>query len=267
MNYVARYGLEFNPFVKNSQDFIIETSDYKQIKQRLNFLMENKGFGILTGEPGRGKTTAIRHWTKGLSPDRFNVVYTSLSTLTLNEFYKHIAEKFGLEARTRKSDNYKLIQAEINRYHIEKRITPVFIIDEADQINNSILNDLKMLFNFEMDSRDKAIILLTGTPNLNNTLRLAANEALRQRITINYKMNNLNKEDGRIYIQSLLHGAKCTQTVFNEPALEAILNASNGIPRMINKISDMCLIIGNEQQAEIINADIAMSAVNEIELD
>jgi len=267
MNYVARYGLEFNPFVKNSQDIIIETSDYKQIKQRLNFLMENNGFGVLTGEPGRGKTTAIRHWTKGLSPDRYNVVYTSLSTLTLNEFYKHMAEEFGLEARHRKSDNYKLIQAEINRYHMEKRITPVFIIDEASHINNSILNDLKILFNFEMDSRDRAIVLLTGNPSLNNTLRLSVNEALRQRITMNYKMNNLNKEDGRIYIQSRLHGAKCSQTVFDEQALETILNASNGVPRIINKIADMCLIIGNEHQSEIINSDIAMKAVDEIELD
>jgi len=267
MNYVARYGLEFNPFVKNSEDIIIETSDYKQIKQRLNFLMENKGFGVLTGEPGRGKTTAIRHWTKGLSPDRFNVVYTPLSTLTLTEFYKYMAQEFGLEARHRKSDNYKLIQAEINRYHMEKRITPLFVIDEANHINNSILNDLKMLFNFEMDSRDRAIVLLAGNPSLNNTLRLSANEALRQRITMNYKMSSLNKEDGRIYIQSRLHCAKCDQTVFDESALEAILNASNGIPRIINKVCDMALIIGNEHQTEIINADIIMNAANEVELD
>lgn len=267
MSYVARFGLEFNPFVKNSQDFIIETSDYKQINQRLNFLMENKGFGVLTGEPGRGKTTAIRHWTKGLSPDRFNVVYTSLSTLTLNEFYKHMAEGFGLEARHRKSDNYKLIQAEINRYHMEKRITPVFLIDEASYINNKILNDLKLLFNFDMDSKDRAIVLLTGNPSLNNTLRLATNEALRQRITMNYKMSSLSKEDGRMYIQSRLHKANCSQTVFDESALEVILNAANGIPRIINKICDMCLIIGNEQKSDIINSDIAMNAANEIELD
>ena len=92
MNYTARYGLELNPFVKNSKDQVIETSDYKQITQRLNFLVDHKGFGVLTGEPGRGKTTTIRHWTKQLSPSLFNIVYTSLSTLTLNEFYRHLAE-------------------------------------------------------------------------------------------------------------------------------------------------------------------------------
>jgi type II secretory pathway predicted ATPase ExeA len=266
MNYHARYGLEFNPFTKNSKDIVVETSDYRQVKHRLNFLVNNKGFGVITGEPGRGKTTAIRHWTKELSPSLFKVVYTSLSTLTLNEFYKHLTDEFSLESRFRKSDNYKLIQAEINRYSLEKRITPVFIIDEANHINSGILNDFKMLFNFEMDSRDRAIVLLAGGLELNTVLNLKSNEALRQRITMNYKMSNLSKEDSRIYITSRLQAAKCGQTVFDETAFEAIINAANGVPRVINKICDMCLIIGDAQKIEIINSDIALGAVNEIEL-
>ena len=266
MNYSARFGLEFNPFTKNSKDIIIETSDYKQIKHRLNFLADNKGFGVITGEPGRGKTTVVRHWTKDLSPSLFKVVYTSLSTLTLNEFYKHLTDEFGLESRFRKSDNYKLIQSEINRYSLEKRITPIFIIDEVNHISNSILNDFKMLFSFEMDSRDRAIVLLVGGLEFNHTLNLKSNEALRQRITMNYKMNNLTKEDSRTYIQNRLLAAKCSQTVFDEPALEAIINASNGVPRVINKICDMCLIMGDSQKAETIDSDIVFNAVNEIEL-
>jgi type II secretory pathway predicted ATPase ExeA len=196
----------------------------------------------------------------------FQVVYTSLSTLTINEFYRHLAEEFGLESRHRKSDNYKNIQAEINRLNIEKRITPVFIIDEANHINNGILNDLKMLFNFEMDSRDRAIVLLSGSPQLNNTLRLSANESLRQRITMNFKMNNLSKEDGRIYIKAKLLSAGTTHSVFDEAATETILNASNGICRVINKICDMTLAIADSKQMDLINADIALEAVNEIEL-
>ena len=266
MSYVARYGLEFNPFVKNAPDVIIETNDYKQIYQRLNFLIDNKGFGVITGEPGRGKTTAVRHFTKQLNPSLFKVVYTSLSTLTLSEFYRYLASEFGIEPRHGKSDNYKAIQSEISRYYHEKKITPLFIIDEANYINSSILNEFKMLFNFEMDSKDRAIVLLVGMPTLNNTLRLAVNESLRQRITMNYNMSNLNKESGRDYILGRLQMAKCTQIVFDEPSLESIINAANGIPRIINKICDMCLILGNEQEIEVINADVVMAAVNEIEL-
>ncbi|MDR0300251.1 MAG: AAA family ATPase [Streptococcaceae bacterium] len=266
MAYHMRFSLEYNPFLKNSKDIIIETKDYKQIQQRLKFLSDNNGFGIITGEPGRGKTTAVRHWAASLSPSRFKVVYTSLSTLTLNEFYRHLAEEFGLEPKFRKSQNYKLIQAEINRYHIEKKITPVFVIDEANYINSSILNEFKMLFNFEMDSRDRAIVLLIGGFSLNTTLNRASNEPLRQRITMNYSLNNLNQEDSKIYIKTRLQAAGAPETIFDEQAIKSITNASNGIPRIINKICDMCLRIGDAQKIETIDSEIILMAVNEIEL-
>ena len=84
------------------------------------------------------------------------------------------------------------------------------------------------MFNFEMDSRDRAVILLSGLPQLNNTLRLAAHEPLRQRIVMNYDLDGMSKEEGRRYIQEELRGADCTRTVFEENALEAVLNAANG---------------------------------------
>lgn len=79
-------------------------------------------------------------------------------------------------------------------------------MDEANYIGTAILNDLKILFNFEMDSRDRAVILLAGLPQLNNTLRLGIHEPLRQRIVMNYNLDGLSKEEGRAYIQEKLKG-------------------------------------------------------------
>lgn len=123
-----------------------------------------------------------------------------------------------------------------------------------------------MLFNFDMDSRDRAIVILVGLPQLNNTMRLVSNEPLRQRVTMNYNIDNLSKSESKEYIISKLNGAKCTNNIFDETALEAIANASNGIPRIINKICDSSLIIGNTKNENIIDSDIVMLAVNEIEL-
>ena len=81
-----------------------------------------------------------------------------------------------MEPTFRKSDNFRAIQEEITRLFIEKKKTPVIIIDEANYINNAILNNLKILFSFEMDSRDRAAVLLAGLPKLNNNLRLAVYE-------------------------------------------------------------------------------------------
>lgn len=266
MNYIGRYGLDFNPFTKNTHDIMVETSDYKEITYRLKYLLHNKGFGVITGGPGRGKTTIVRDWVKGLNPSLYKVIYLCLSTLTVNEFYKYLASELGLEASHRKSENFKLIQNEINRYAFEKRITPVIVLDEASYINNSVLNDFKMLFNFDMDSRDRVVVLFVGLPTLNNTLRLVANEPLRQRISMSYNIDNLTKEESKAYINAKLNGAKCNTQVFNDNAIEAIANASNGIPRIINQICNSCLLIGDNKNVNIIDADIVMLAVNETEL-
>lgn len=266
MEYIARYGLEFNPFLKNSKEIVIETPEYREAIYRLNYLLTIKGFGLLTGSAGKGKTTVIRNWANSLNPSSYKVVYSSLSTLTVAEFYKNLVNELGGTPVFRKPDNFRIIQEEINRLYIEKRITPVIIIDEANYISNAILNDLKMIFNFDMDSRDRAIVLLAGLPQLNNTLRLGIHEPLRQRIVMNYNIDALSKEDGHIYIQEKLKGAGCTQQVFTENAMEAILNYANGTPRIINKLCNTCLLLGNNKKANIIDETIVMSAVDDNDL-
>ena len=91
MNYTGRYGLEINPFIKNGKDVLVETNEYKEVKFRLNYLLQTKGFGVLTGGAGRGKTTSVRQWANELNPSAYKVVYISLSTVTVIEFYSHHA--------------------------------------------------------------------------------------------------------------------------------------------------------------------------------
>lgn len=266
MDYTSRFGLDFNPFLKNNKEVLVETNEYNEIIYRLDLQLETRGFGVITGSPGKGKTTIIRNWASKLNPSRYKVIYSPLSTLTVVEFYKNLAIQLGIEPKARKSDNFKLIQSEIIRSAVEKRITPVIIIDEANYISNSILNDLKILFNFEMDSKDRAVVLLVGLPNLNNTLRLTAHEPLRQRITMNYHLDGLNKEEAKNYIKQKLKGANCHTNIFSEGALEAVVNTANGIPRIINKICNACLLIGNTKELNEINNDVVLMAINEMEL-
>ena len=88
MELTARYGLEFNPFLKNSKEILFEGTEYTEAKFRLDYLAKTKGFGLLTGAPGRGKTTLVRSWSAGLNPSLYKVIYTSLSTVTVNDFYR-----------------------------------------------------------------------------------------------------------------------------------------------------------------------------------
>lgn len=266
MDYVARYGLEFNPFLKNSKEILVETQEYKEAVFRLNYLLDTRGFGLLTGSAGRGKTTVIRNWSSGLNPSLYKVVYSGLSTLTVNDFYRNLASELGSQPAFRKTDNFRIIQNEINRLVLEKRKTPVIIIDEANYIGNAVLNDLKILFNFEMDSKDRAVVLLSGLPNLNSTLRLSVHEPFRQRVVMNYNIEGMTRPEARSYVLEKLKGAGCSQTVFEENALEAVLNAANGTPRMINKLCNASLLVGNSSNLNIISTEAVMQAVNDCEL-
>lgn len=266
-NYHSRYGLEFNPFIKNTKEIIMESSEYKEVIGRLNYLVQNKGFGLLSGSPGKGKTTIVRSWSNTLNPSLYKVVYISLSTLTIMEFYRNLADHLGVLPAHRKTENFKLIQEAIKRYANDKKITPVIILDEANYMKNGVLNDIKMLFNFDMDSRDKAVVIFVGLPQLNNMMRLSIHEPLRQRITMNYHLEGFQKQEMKNYIHKRIEGAGGTQEVFNEKALEAICNASNGVARVANNICNASLIIADKLDAHMIDEEIIMKAVNENELE
>lgn len=265
-DYLSRYGLEHNPFLKNSKDILLNTAESSEVSTRLGFLTDTKGIGILTGEPGNGKTTAARVWKESLSPALFKTTYNCLSTLTVMDFYRQLAYNLGIEARFRKTDIFNDIQSEIRRLSIEKRVTPVIIIDEADMLSHKVLSDLQLLFNFQMDSRDLAIILLIGQPRLNITLSQGMHEPLKQRIVMNYNMGGLTKDEGHSYISKKLEGAGCRQKVFEDNAVEAILNAANGTPRVVNKICNRALMIAASRNLNMIDADIVMKAVDDTHL-
>lgn len=266
MELTTRYGMEFNPFQKNSKEILYAGKEYKEGMFRLDYLSKTKGFGILTGAPGCGKTTLVRNWSHSLNTSLFKVYYTSLTTVSVNEFYRDLAKSLGAMPSYRKADNFRAIREEINSLALDKKKTPVIIIDEANYIHTKVLNDLKILFNFEMDSRDRAVVLLVGLPLLNATLSLSIHEPFRQRIVMNYNLEGLSKEEGREYIETKLRGVDCHQQVFEDAAIEAILNDSNGSAREINKLCNEALMIGNSENADRITTDIVMQAVNDITL-
>lgn len=266
MNYLGKFGIEFNPFVKNSKEIKVEFTQSKELLFRLGYLEKIKGIGILTGEPGVGKTTCVRHWTNTLNPSLYKFVYIKQATLTVNEFYKALSDELGLDTQFSKRKNFKNIQQEINRLQIEKKITPVIILDEANYLPYSVLNDLKLLLNFEMDSRDRFILLLIGQNILRNTLNLKCHEALRQRIVINYELTPLSPEDSRIYIDTKLKEAGLAVNLLTDEAYNQIINYSNGTIRIINQIMDKALLILSAKKADIIDQDIMLSAIDEFSI-
>lgn len=163
-----------------------------------------------------------------------------------------------------KRKNFKNIQDEISRLVIEKRITPVIILDEANCIPSETLNDLKMLLNFEMDSRDNIILLLIGQSVIASTLERKSHEALRQRISMNYNLDRLTRNQTIEYMDMKPEKTGVSTTLLTPAAYNLIANASNSIPRVVNQIMDKALLLlATTKDVDQINEEMMDSAINE----
>lgn len=262
------YGLNQMPFLKKSSyGDLYETEDIRQIRDRLEYLREIRGIGLFTGNPGTGKTAALRTFVQNLNPSLYKVVYLHLTTVSPAEFMRQLAAELGLEPLHRKTDLFRSIQEEIRYLVSEKRCVPVIILDEAQHLSNSILRDLVMLLNFDMDSKDYCILVLTGLNSLNRSLKLAINEPLRQRIVVNYHMGGLDRQEAENYISFCLEKCGSREPVFSEDAIEAAWRSCHGSVRILNSLLSRSMIEGANRRQRLIDSEIISLAHSDNEID
>ena len=265
--YRAYWGMEFNPFDKEiSEKQFYKGTDFNEMMKRLEYLRNVRGIGLFTGLPGTGKTACQRAFVESLNPNLYKVIYLPMTTISASEFYRDLASGLGLEPCYRKIENFRNIQERIRNLYKEQKTTLVILIDEAQYLSRAILADLKLLMNFEMDSRNYAVLVLSGQPTLNHTLSMQIHEALRQRIVINYNMQGLTPEEVADYTRDRMKLCGASQEVFEAPALEAAYGCCGGSIRRLNSLLHKALIIGCEQKKRTIGTGTIMDASNEIEL-
>ena len=263
--YKTFYGLEMNPFVKELKtEYCYESKDFKEVQGRMKYLKEIKGIGLLLGSSGFGKTYAIRCFTEGLNKDMYKVIYVSpTKKMKVFEFFASIAGMLNIDTGAcYKNEIYEKIQNEIKRLVNEKRVQPIIIIDN---LKEQILMELKLLFDFQMDSKDYTTIILVGHEELRRELSKVKYETLQQRIVVNYKFGGLTREEVKEYVNSRLELANQNNKIFNEPALTALYSASKGSPRRLNNLIINCLMIGFQNNKSEIDEEIVRLAKNEID--
>src|SRR5690625_1165284 len=262
--YKPFYSLARTPFAKNmrSTDAYSSTS-YEEALNGLKYLQKSKGIGLIIGDPGAGKTFTLRSFKDSLNPSLYHVVYFPLSTGGVMDFYRGLAYGLGEEPKFRKVDLLRQIQHGIERMNQERKITPVFILDEMHMAKDAFLQDLAILFNFQMDSSNPFILVLAGLSHLKTRLNLNHHRPLAQRIIMNYQLQPLKKADIFKYIDHHMNLAGAKIPIFTEPALEAIALRSQGWPRVINTLTINCLLFGAQQKKEQIDEEIVQMAALE----
>lgn len=259
------FGMKNNPFTKDIPlKDTYELADFKEVQARLTYLLKTKGIGLFTGISGLGKTYSIKFFTKKLNPSLYKVVYLPLSTVTVLDFYRSFCLGLGIDPPFKKIDMFNSIQNTIKALCVERKIIPIIVIDEAQYLRNDILNDFKMLLNFDLDSKNLAILILVGQPILNDILSRNVHESLKQRIVVNYTFVGMDNEETKEYINDRLKLAGINENIFEEAAFKAISSNSNGSTRKLNSLIQKSLLICGQRKENIISAETVMLADNDI---
>lgn len=262
--YKTYYSLAETPFSKDlRQEEAFQSPNYLEALNGLEYLRKTRGIGLLIGNPGSGKTFTLRSFKESLNPALYHVVYFPLSTGGVMDFYRGLAYGLGEEPKFRKVDLFRQIQHGIERLDQERKVTPVFILDEMHMAKDAFLKDLAILFNFRMDSTNPYILVLAGLPHLKTRLNLNHHLPLSQRIIMRYEMEAMSKEDVSSYVIHQLKLAGAKMPILTESALEAIALRSQGYPRVINTLTTNCLLYGAQLKKEQIAEDIVQMAAEE----
>ena len=142
----------------------------------------------------------------------------------------------------------------------------MIILDEANYLPASVLNDLKILLNFDMDSKEPYILLMIGQINIRDSLNRKANEPLKQRISMTYNFEPMDKEESKTYIDTKLALAGANKQILSNEAYNLIIGRANGIPRIINQIMDKALLLMENKKVDIINDKTMMEAIDEMSI-
>lgn len=245
-------------------DELFPASAIAEAEARLKHLLDLKGIGLVTGEVGSGKTTVCRKIAAALHPGLYRVFYVPLSTGNVMDMYKSIAWELGLPTERNRATCYRALKTEISRLVLEAKQRPVVIVDEAHHLRNDVLEDLRLLTNYEMDSANRLCLLLVGLTELRRRLRMAVHESLEQRIVVRHHLSGLTREELPEYLAHRLRLAGCELPLFEPAVIEALHQSSRGIPRKINRLAHYALSAAALAKAKSVSLEHLQVALDEV---
>jgi general secretion pathway protein A len=243
--YKRFFGLKANPFNPNPDPrFLFLTGATREALAALAYGIRNrKGFLLLTGEVGTGKTTLINRLLEWLNEEKVATAFIFNSRLNEGEFFDFVLNDFGIpcESRIKSQRLIQLNQWLLDRYR--ERQTAVLIVDEAQNLSNDVLEEVRLLTNMETTQEKLLQIVLSGQPELEEKLRDPSLRQLRQRITIRCSTAPLSRDEMQSYVAERLRVAGANGTpIFSVEAIDAVYKHSQGIPRIANLLCEHSLI-------------------------
>jgi general secretion pathway protein A len=267
--YQQFFGLRANPFSVNPDPrFLFLTRHFQEALACLTYgIQSRRGFVLLTGEVGTGKTTLLNKLLDWLRGQRVATAYIFNSQLDVPEIFDYMLADFGIpcESRLKSQVLLRLNHWLLDRYRAGE--TAVLIIDEAQNLSPQVLEEIRLLTNLETATEKLLQIVLAGQPELEQKLGMPQLRQLRQRITLRCKTQPLTQEETGVYIaQRLKIAGGNGHPIFSQEALEAVYKYAGGIPRVINLLCDHALLSAFVDRQKQVEADLIEGVAREFDL-
>ena len=261
------YGFSRLPFSKDiSPQDLFQAEGQQELCARLTYLVKERGLGLVTGETGSGKSTALRRFVASLDANRHFVIYLSNPLLGMSGLYREILTALGHEPLFSRPKMVARIRSVFEDMIQNKHRIPVVILDEAHALPDTAFDPFRLLFSTQMDSQSLGALLLVGHPELRRTMRLASHEAFFQRLTTTYHLLPLDLSQTIAYVRHhiQLAGYK-SSPLFPDDALARIYDYTKGVPRQINRLCTTALLVGMADQKQILEESVIRKAVAELD--
>ena len=267
--YKRFFGLHSNPFNVNPDPrFLFLTPSAQESLASLAYGIEKrKGFVLLTGEVGTGKTTLLNRLLDWLHRRRVATAFIFNSRLSVPQFFDLMMADFGLDSGSmEKSRMLMRLNAWLLERHRVKE-TAVVVVDEAQSLSTEVLEEIRLLTNLETSTDKLLQIVLSGQPELDEKLKLPQLRQLNQRITLRCRTQTLSEAETDTYVRSRLTIAGCTRKIFLPAAAHAIFRHTRGIPRLVNVLCEHSLISAYVDRQEQIGSEVIDRVARDLEID
>ena len=267
--YREFYGLKANPFNVNPDPrYLFLTRHTEEALACLTYgIQSRKGFVLLTGEVGTGKTTLINKLLDWLRLQHLATAFVFNSRLNVTQFLDYMMADFGIacDSQAKSQVLLRLYNWLLDRYRAGE--TAVLIVDEGQNLSEEVLEEVRMLTNLETFTEKLLQIVLVGQPELEQKLKLPQLRQLRQRITLRAKTHPLTLDETQAYVQQRLRIAGSNgQQIFAPESLISVHRYSGGIPRVINLLCEHCLVSAFVDQQPIIEPAVVDAVARDFDL-
>jgi general secretion pathway protein A len=268
--YQRFFGLRESPFNVNPDPrYLFLTRQIQEALAGLTYGIQNrKGFILLTGEVGTGKTTLLNRLLDWLRGQRVATAYIFNSRMDVNHLFDFMMADFEIPCESREKSQIllRLNQWLLERYRAGE--TAVLIVDEAQNLSPDVLEEIRLLTNLETSTEKLLQIVLTGQPELEEKLKMPSLRQLRQRITLRCRTSPLTLEETFGYVAERLRIAGANgEPIFSKEAIETVQTYSRGIPRVVNLLCEHAMINAYVDGLRPIPAHLVEEVAREFQLD